>query len=842
MDPVRDEISERTGEPLDAIARQPTTRVPLCTFCALAAGVLLAHHWHAIPSSLWYGLAGSAVALALITSGRVCKGALLLAVVLTGAGWMTARCYETPRDSIARWVPRDALFTTGELLTVEGVVFDDPVTFEPTRDPMAPVWRGRSSSRFDLRVGGVVLADGSTRPVSGRLRVRVASDEVGVRSGDIVRVMGMARPTMPPMNPGEPDARLYASERNEGGTLRLDRPELITTLDPRERPLLERAFAGALRWRAVLTRRAARAIGDDDQSLLPALILGERDRSNESVRTLFQRQGLAHLLAISGFHLAVMAGFAWFVLQLTGERPRLHALIVMLLVVVYLVVVPARPPILRAGFMVLALLGGELFGRRYDRLGVLAWAATLLVLWRPMTLWDLGFQLSFGLTAVLLTLAGPFLSRCFGPEIRGLIRPRRTIAQRARRAVLSVLLISVLCWSVAVPTVMYRIGIVSTLAPLTTVVVLPIVVVLLWSGYALLVVGAVVPSATGVVQPALDAIGQGAVRVTSLADALPWSVLHTPPVSLAWTVCATGAILLWFVRGRLRDPLSLACVALAIAWFAVEAHTGSRPDRGVLIRIDTLNVGDGTCHLIRSGDDAMLWDAGSLTPGLGRRVLPRAVRSLGVHRVPLAVLSHPNIDHYNALPDMAPQLGLRRVLLHGAFDDLAHERSSGGEAFLLEALQREGVAIERIEGGHEFVFGHARVTFLSPARFNRFEEVNDLSLVARFVVTSDDGARTLLMTGDIQREAMRSLLDSPVSVRAEVLEMPHHGSVTDSAMEFLLRVDPAVVLQSTGPSRALHPAWRGQQRARAWHATAVHGWSWAEILRDGSVRSGAMHD
>ena len=87
------------------------------------------------------------------------------------------------------------------------------------------------------------------------------------------------------------------------------------------------------------------------------------------------------------------------------------------------------------------------------------------------------------------------------------------------------------------------------------------------------------------------------------------------------------------------------------------------------------------------------------------------------------------------------------------------------------------------------------------------------------------------------RGVLDALGDDP---RVDILELPHHGSVSPEAVAFVQTLDPAVVLQSTGVSRALEPAWSGARAGRAWWSTAEHGAAHAEILLDGSITSGAM--
>src|SRR5690606_13639124 len=118
-----------------------------------------------------------------------------------------------------------------------------------------------------------------------------------------------------------------------------------------------------------------------------------------------------------------------------------------------------------------------------------------------------------------------------------------------------------------------------------------------------------------------------------------------------------------------------------------------------------------------------------------------------------------------------------------------------------------------------------------------FGRINDHSLVA---LAHAPGGGRLLLTGDIEREAIRWLLESGADVRADAIEIPHHGAPTDAAYELLALAGPRAILQSSGRRLADHPAWEDVRRQSVWLQTPVNGWSWVEFLRDGRVRAGAM--
>jgi competence protein ComEC len=316
-------------------------------------------------------------------------------------------------------------------------------------------------------------------------------------------------------------------------------------------------------------------------------------------------------------------------------------------------------------------------------------------------------------------------------------------------------------------------------------------------------------------------------------DELPGTSLRIAPVSALWTIAATVAILWWLARGTRRQGLVIA--AIAGAWLAVETWPGL--PRGTALRVDTLAVGDGTCHLLRSGREAMLWDCGSLTPGVGRMLVPRAVRALGGGAVPTVIITHPNLDHFNGVLDIVEPLSVRRVLIGRAFIDQATQRPAGPEAYLLEHLRLRGVDVATISAGTTLDLGPSRIEFLSPPADADWPIDNDMSLVAT-ITTATSPARTVLLCGDIQDRAIAFV--GGLNLHPDIMEAPHHGSGRGAAVSFVSACSPAVVLQSTGPGRAGDERWDAARRASTWLCTARDGAVSASVMRDGTIRAGPI--
>lgn len=582
-----------------------------------------------VSAALVAALALACVALSR-SARRVAAAMLLLAVTLAGAGWSTLRLRESPADAITR------------VADPSGPIVLRLTLLEPPRlvrsDPSRPVWIVRARSR------GIVDADARTHAASGVVWLRVPATEAqpAWSAGDRVLVRGTFRPIQSPRNPGEFDMARWARDRAIEGSIFA--PASLS-VRPDESPAsvrdhLERTTRrtlSALRVRAHRVVDEAVAASDPATGqLVRGLLLGEDpDDPLDAVRA-FYRVGLAHILTISGFHLAVFAGAVLFVVRLCGDLGRLEPLIVAACVGLFLVIVPPGSPTVRAAVIVIAMLAASLIGRRYDRLTILLWTALLVLIARPSELWSLGFQLSFGLTAALIGLTPQLQQRLFPPRL-GRAALRRSVQRQAFSWWRSALAASLVCWLVSAPWLVVQLGAVNPLALVTGLVVTPVIAVLLWFGYAAVLVGVVLPSLAIPLGRAAATLADAAGALVIGADAMPGAALRLPWVSPVWGLCTTALIVVWLARPRLRRATLLVLAIASAVWLGLELALSQTLPRGVGIELARLDAGPRRCVLVRTPDSATLIDTG----GISARGLAAITRELGAAHIDTLVLDEP---------------------------------------------------------------------------------------------------------------------------------------------------------------------------------------------------------
>ncbi|UYV12242.1 MAG: ComEC/Rec2 family competence protein [Phycisphaera sp.] len=827
------------AQPAPQPATSPARTRALLAFSAGLGGVLLARFAGLEHPTLLYALAIALSGVSLAIPRHAGRAVLLVAIACVGAGRMAGEL-APPADHLVHRLsamPHDDSGRQRGLVRLTAIVTDaaiDPDIGLPSYE--RGVFRGERS---------VLLADAisldmgrGSKPTRGRVRISVSEGLDAAPSlvpGTPITITGWMRPPGEPMNPGP-----ERPPREPICTIHTDGWALVVPASLPDRSLA-RVTAPLRRAQYALQSGARRVLGLDERgehadparALLAALVLGQHDPGYDEAYDPFRRVGLAHLLAISGLHLAILAAAAAWLLRAIGPGWRVEAIGVAAAVAMLLIIVPARTPIVRAGIMVLALLGARALGRRHDPLAVLAWTALAIALWNPYQAFDLGYQLSFGLVAALIALAPRTHAAIFGSRqpIKGVLEQPPPVwrlgVNYAGGTIGQLFSATVLCWAVSLPWIVWRTGLVAPLTVPATIVMTPLVGILLIAAYASLLIGTIAPPLAEPLSLVLHALAEVCLGVVRWFDGLAYSSLEIPPIGPAVAISATAALAATAYAGRRVRWNHVLALNVVVVWTAVEVvYPWTRAS--IMLQLDTLSIGDGSAHLLRSKDQAMLWDCGSLGPGAGRTTAS-AVGALRDVPVSTAVLTHANLDHANGLPRAAKELGI--TWLWTTPQALEAANGSGAMRDIFDDLRAQGVTIHTLTAGDAFSLGDAHATVLWPPANERFNDANSSSLVVRWESRS---GHTLLLTGDIGGPALGRMIDTtdPELLRVDVLELPHHGADDDHARRLVALSNARVVIQSAGTKRVRRDPWKDYRTQGLWLVTG----------RDGAIQVRLEHD
>jgi competence protein ComEC len=284
---------------------------------------------------------------------------------------------------------------------VRGTLIDEPSRYTlPKYDPLVTEQKAGTTNTL-VAVRAIDTSEG-WKPASGRMRVTVEGRLDGLHGGDLVEISGRLWKPAPPSNPGERDYRAYLLDDRITAELRVKKSsDPVTRLEEGWRTSLF-GWLGVMRgWG---TRSLQASLPADESGLAAALLLGDNDALDRNEWDVYVRTGVIHVLAISGQHLVILAGFVWVVFRIFDVRRRHGAWLVMAVMIGYTLLTGARPSAVRAAVMVCIVCGGIILRRRTIPANAFALAWLVVIIANPTDPFTIGCQLSF-LSVFVMTFA-----------------------------------------------------------------------------------------------------------------------------------------------------------------------------------------------------------------------------------------------------------------------------------------------------------------------------------------------------------------------------------------------------------------------------------------------------
>ena len=510
---------------------------------------------------------------------------------------------------------------------------------------------------------------------------------------------------------------------------------------------------------------------DPARSLIAGVVCGRSSELRaQPAGEWFSVTGTAHLIAVSGSHLAIVGFVIESALQMTRCSRGLQRALLAATLVAYAAFTGASPSAVRACCMVFATLVANGAGRRRHGLSALFVTMSIFVLLRPTVLFEMGFQLS---------CASVFAILCFCPYATYALGELGVPAGIA--GILSVTLCSQLA---TLPITVPAFGTFSLVAPIANVVIGPVVSVLL-AVSIVLAPCSLVPLLRpwALVVPMVAA--RCALFFEQLFAAVPGASVSVPPDSV-WVYVvplSLTALLVWWPRPRARP---MAAGLLCLALMAVVPYVYW--DRFAPPSVTILDVGQADAILIRQGGAVALVDC-----GLDERVVTALVRN-NVHHIDAVFVTHWDEDHWGGLPDVLEQFSVGTIAVAAnALEDAPAEVSN-----------RSGVEYRQVRRGDAVDIGAFRARVMWP-----FESVdgegNEDSLVLLLSYAQESKSLRMLLTGDAELDQEREFAQEVGDI--DVLKLGHHGSKVSVDGELLDALKPELSIASAGEgNRYGHPS------------------------------------
>ncbi len=537
-----------------------------------------------------------------------------------------------------------------------------------------------------------------------------------------------------------------------------------------------------------------RYLSRQDASVMGAMLLGEKKGMDPQIKSLYQKGGIAHVLAISGMHISFFGMALYRLVKRLGAGSRTAALVSGVFLGIYVIMVGGTPSALRALFMFWLFLAAGLWGRTYDSLTALAVAAALLVAGNPYTLRDAGFQLSFAAVLGISLLV---------PKVQ---LTKKTVFGRLTDSFLSGAAIS----AVTLPVVFWYFYEYPLYALLLNLIVIPGMGFLLPLGSCLLLTGNLLPPVARALSLPVHGILWCYEKLCLLGQRLPFLKLTCGRPEL-WKVAVYYGALCLLVYACEKEIVKKrglwCCLAALVTFLCIRAPAG--------LRLTMLDVGQGDCFVLQKEEITasgisrfcFLIDGGSSSKqDTGIYDILPFLKYQGIRRVDAILISHLDADHYNGVLELLDaaakgDICIRRLylpVLRASAEDNGKKLEE-----LLTAAKKAGAACYELRAGETIQAGELRITCLYPFSDSRFLDNNGASQVLRV----SQGNFTALFTGDLGREGEEALVAGGGLERCQVLKVAHHGSAGSSCREFLDALRPRLALISCGRNNSYgHPA------------------------------------
>ena len=646
--------------------------------------------------------------------------------------------------------------------------------------------------------------------------------------GSFVILKGTLKNFQQPTNPGQFNAPFYYQILRI--SFRLDRAEIQVKSDK-----FYKISEGLYQLRRKAGNKMDALLPEQEASVMKTMLLGEKGILDEEIKGLYQRNGIAHILAISGLHISMIGMGLYQLLRRTGIKIKPGAILASIVIILYGVMTGFAVSAIRAIVMFLLQMLAQILGRTYDRITALAVAAVLVLVEQPLYLFHSGFQFSF-LCVLGISLILPIL---------GNVRKGRKLLE------------GIAMMAVTLPVylgVFYQIPVYSMFLNF---IVLPMMSILMGAGIVMILAAFLwTPLGT----PAawlITGILMVYEKLALFTERLPHHY-WTPGCPAKWQLAVYVAVLILVAalgrtkrkavlyqkdcihrRGKCKKWITTYGIPVGICWGLILLGVvilawRFRPE----LQVTFLDVGQGDCIFLQTEDGtSYLTDGGSSSVSkVGKYRMMPFLKYQGASQVKAVFVSHADSDHCNGIAELLEQAELEGIRVeYLVLPDLADECRSEGYEELVELARQNGIAVQYLHEGQQFQDGELQFRCLHPSKGYRAEDLNETSMV--LLVTYR--GFSMLLTGDVQgageehlTQELKAWKKPGATEHAEteltILKVAHHGSKNSTTEEFLKAANPKLAIISCGEgNRYGHPHEETLERLEkadvSWFCTKDYG-------------------
>ena len=524
---------------------------------------------------------------------------------------------------------------------------------------------------------------------------------------------------------------------------------------------------------------------EDTRAFAQALVTGDTSCLSYETRNSLSVTGISHVVAVSGMHVSMIVSI---VMLLSLRKRRLAAILSIAAVLFFAAMLGFTPSVTRSAVMQIIFLLAPFFKRESDGPTALGLSLFLILLENPWAIASLSLQLSYGSVAGILLFTTPVIN--WGRE-KFFTSDRRRKYPRLSNFLEGILIALATCLGAMVftaPLVALKFEVISIIGPITNLLCLSVLNVV-FMGTCVAVFFGFLWQPIGQVLGWILSWGMRYVLWTVgwLKD-LPYAAVYTNNFFVVLWVAVVYLLLAVFLWRKPRRPLLFFCGILCTFLCAIVFSQSGKPDFSVTM----LDVGQGQCILLRSGNmTAMVDCGGDYTDEIGEKAA-RTLLMQGEERLDVLLLTHYDLDHSGGVEQLLSRIPVGQILLPDIRDE------EGDRERILGVAEKYKVGVCFVSQDTQVDFSGGKLLAFAPPR----GEEENTGLSALMSVEEYD----ILITGDMNHRGEQKLLALHDLSQIEILVAGHHGSKYSTSRELLQKIQPQIVLISVGENSYGHPA------------------------------------
>ncbi|MDI6734816.1 MAG: DNA internalization-related competence protein ComEC/Rec2 [bacterium] len=611
----------------------------------------------------------------------------------------------------------------------------------------------------------------TVKKVNGLVLINIKSDFEPdfLNYGDKIKVAGKLKMPAGLRNPGGFDYSKYLTRKKVSAIVSVwDKKDIVKLGIGKFNPV----FMFAYKIRDKASKTISNALLDNGSvcaSFLDGLLLGKRSMLPDEIKAWFVDTGTIHILAISGLNVGLIGIIFFFLFHKIIRLPlRISSIFTSLILIIFAIVTGAQPSVIRATIMAGALLISMLIQKDTDIYNIPVLSALIILLYNPLILFDVGFQLSF--VAVLgLIYWTPFIE----PKLWFL---PKYIARCISASIAVQLALS--------PFLVFYFNKLSLVTVLANIVVVPLSGIILVLSLAMFFLGIIFMPLANLIGIINFYLVNGLLLCVSFFAHFPFAYIYLPTPSFVFI--ATYYLCLWALTrhkkiGTPKVVMGILVIINIFLWACVV-----KINSGVM-KVTFLDVGQGDAIFLEFPDGGnMLIDGG---PGgytnAGKWVILPFLRHKGIHELNTVIVSHYDFDHYGGLFTVLQNYKIKNLLL-----------DNGDEDQKLSQLIRQKAICRQVGRVGDKIIGYPKteIYILHPSSQLDKKSSNNNSVVVKIVYNKV----SFLFTGDIENKTEQKLLPFKDMLSSTVLKIPHHGSRNCYYPPFIKLINPKIGIIEVG--------------------------------------------